>query len=236
MTVSQQGFAMHVHIIYHTCTSIYGNGHALCCHFVACQHTVHLNYACRCKFCVLLSDGLGSIGILQRQLLMCYHITGRQHCIVVFQNKFNIKHYILCRILCQNLLYYITLYPHWSGFLLRKHHLVQCRLICFLSINQNAHRHTYVIRTCKELLVVDRERTLFQVDVLYPVVLIAILHLVGMRMERTVWSNNAIAVEIVVRGRIAAGVTAIHPYLVAGNLTLAAHGLIHHVPDESALI
>ena len=198
MTVGQQGFAMHVHIIYHTRASVNGNGHALCRHFVACQHAVHLNCACRCRFCVLLSDGLGGIGILQRQLLVCYHITGRQHGIIVFQDKFNIKHYILCRILCQNLLYDITLYPHWSGFLLWKRYVVQCRLIYLLSINQNAHRHTYVIGACKELLVVDGECALFQVDVLYPKVLITVLNLVGMRMERAVGSNNAITVEVVV--------------------------------------
>ena len=57
-----------------------------------------------------------------------------------------------------------------------------------------------------------------------------------MRMERAVGSNNAIAVEVVVRSRIASRVAAIHPYLVAGNLALAAHGLVYHIPDEAALI
>ena len=57
-----------------------------------------------------------------------------------------------------------------------------------------------------------------------------------MGVEGAVGGNDAIAVEVVVGGRIATGVAAIHPYLLARNLALAAHGLVYHVPDETALI
>ena len=55
-------------------------------------------------------------------------------------------------------------------------------------------------------------------------------------MERAVGGYNAITVEVVVGSRITARVAAVHPYLVAGNLALATHGLVYHIPDEASLV
>ena len=236
MAVCQQGFAVHVHIVYHACVAVDGNGHALCSHFVACQHAVHLDCAGECRFCILLRNGLRGIGILQGQLLMCYHIAGRLHIEVVAQYKLHVEHNILSWIGSQGRLDSSGINLHGSSLLLGKVYSIYALLADLLAIHQNREQHTDIVGTSKELLVVNGNCALFQIDVLYPIVLVAVLHLVGMRMERTVGSHNAIAVEIVVRGRIAAGVTAIHPYLVAGNLALATHGLVHHIPDETALI
>ena len=72
-----------------------GDRQALCCHFVACQHAVHLYRANECRFCILLRNGLCGIGILQGQLLVCYHVAGWQHVAVVAQYKLHVEHNVL---------------------------------------------------------------------------------------------------------------------------------------------
>ena len=57
-----------------------------------------------------------------------------------------------------------------------------------------------------------------------------------MRIQSAVGGNDAVAVEVVVRGRIASVVAAISKDLLTCNRTLVAHSLVDEVPDVAALI
>ena len=55
-------------------------------------------------------------------------------------------------------------------------------------------------------------------------------------MQATVGSDDAVAVEVVVGGGIAAEVAAVGHDFLARHAALGAHTLIHEVPDETALV
>ena len=57
-----------------------------------------------------------------------------------------------------------------------------------------------------------------------------------MRIQAAVGGDDAVAVEVVVRGRIAAVVTTISKNFLTRNTTLVAKSLVHEVPDVAALI
>ena len=66
--------------------------------------------------------------------------------------------------------------------------------------------------------------------------LIIVLHLIGMGVVTAVGSNDTIAVEVVVAGRIASCIATILPNLLTGNLACTAQTLVHEVPNETTLI
>ena len=57
-----------------------------------------------------------------------------------------------------------------------------------------------------------------------------------MGIQTTVWSNDTVAVEVMVCGRITSVVTSESKDLFTRNTALVAQALIHEVPDIAALI
>ena len=93
-----------------------------------------------------------------------------------------------------------------------------------------------VIERLEEVLIVNLEATLLESFVRHPHVLVVVAHLVGVGVQSAVRSNDAVAVEVMVRGRIATVVTTVGEYLLARNLALVAQSLVYEVPDVAALI
>ena len=93
-----------------------------------------------------------------------------------------------------------------------------------------------VVEGLEEVLVVDLELTSLEVNVLHPHVLIVVTHLVGMRIETAVGGDDAVAVEVIVRGGILAVVATIGEDGATRDGALVAHTLVHEVPDVATLI
>ena len=227
---------MHVNVVNHTRVTIDGNSHILCCHFITSQHAINLYCALDAFLAIVLGDCLGSICILQRQLLVSYHITSGQHVVVVAQDELYIHHHITCRAIAQGSLDGISINLDGCGLLLRQIDLLDVLLVNLLAIYKYRYQHADIVRTSKELLVVDRDGALLQIYVLYPIVLVSILYFVGVGMEATVGCNDTITVEVVVAGGITTRIATVHPYLIAGYLALATNSLVNHIPDETTLI
>ena len=92
------------------------------------------------------------------------------------------------------------------------------------------------IQRLEEVLVIHLKFTILQPLVCNPDILIVVAHLIGMRIQTTVWSDDAVAVEVVIGGRIASVVPTIGENLLARNLALVAQALIDKVPDKATLI
>ena len=93
-----------------------------------------------------------------------------------------------------------------------------------------------VVNILKEILIIDIESTIHGIQILDPYILMPILDFVGMRIQTAVWSNDTIAIEVVVAGRITSIVATIGKDFLTGNRTLVTQTLIYKVPDVSTLI
>ena len=93
-----------------------------------------------------------------------------------------------------------------------------------------------IVERLEEVLVVDLDGAILQPLVGNPGILVIILHLVGMGIEPAVRGDDAVAVEVVVAGSIAAVVATISEDLLTRNGTLVAQTLIDEIPDIAALI
>ena len=93
-----------------------------------------------------------------------------------------------------------------------------------------------IVERLEEVLIIDLNLTVLQTLIGHPNALIIITHLIGMRIQATVGSNDTVAVEVIVGSRIAAVVTTIGEDFLTCNLALVAQTLIHEVPDIAALI
>ena len=93
-----------------------------------------------------------------------------------------------------------------------------------------------VVQCLEEVLIVNLKLSSLQVNVLYPHVLIVIAYLVGMGIQSAVRSDDTIAVEVIIRGRILAIVAAIGKDGATRDGTLVAHTLVHEVPNVAALV
>ena len=93
-----------------------------------------------------------------------------------------------------------------------------------------------IVEGLEEILVIHLELTLLQALVGDPDVLIVVTYLVGMGVETTVGGDDAVAVEVIVAGRILAVVATIGEDLTTRDRALVAHALIYEVPDITTLI
>ena len=92
------------------------------------------------------------------------------------------------------------------------------------------------IQRYEEVLVINLQPAFLQALVRNPYVLIVVTYLVGMGIQPPVRRYNTVAVEIIVRSRIAPIVTSIGENLLTRNRTLVAQGLVDEVPDKATLI
>ena len=93
-----------------------------------------------------------------------------------------------------------------------------------------------VVECLEEVLVVNLELAVLQSLVLYPYVLVVVLHLVSMWVQTAVGGNDTVTVKVVVGSRIASVVATICKDLLTCNLALVAQSLVNKVPDVTTLI
>ena len=93
----------------------------------------------------------------------------------------------------------------------------------------------HVVQRLEEVLVIHLDASILQSLVRNPNALVVVAHLVGMRIQPAVRSYDAVAVEVVVAGRIASIVASVGEDFLSRQLALVAQSLVHKVPDVSAL-
>ena len=128
-------------------------------------------------------------------------------------------------------------------------HLVDHSVLHGLSVNIEAPHQSVVLQATEEVLVVDLDFPLLQVNFRCPDALVLVGNLISMRIQLAVWTDDSVAVEVVVRRVVAVvvatvGVVYLVQLGVGGELVnLQAHrlhgfavqSLVYKVPDVSAL-
>ena len=105
-----------------------------------------------------------------------------------------------------------------------------------LSCSTNKPLQLKVVKALKEVLVINLYATLLKAFVANPHVLVVVLYLISMGIQSAVRSDDAVAVEVIVAGGIAAVVATIGKDFLACDRTLIAQTLIYEVPDKATLI
>ena len=104
------------------------------------------------------------------------------------------------------------------------------------AVGKEGSSQVQVINVLEEILVIDIERTVLCIKILDPDVLENILNLIRMRIQTAVRSDDTVAVEVVVTGRIAAVVATIGKDFLTGDRTLVTQALVNKVPDVTTLV
>ena len=105
-----------------------------------------------------------------------------------------------------------------------------------LTVGIDGGSQILVIGGLEEILIIHLECTVYSIEIVNPDVLMIILNLISVRIQTTVGSNDAIAVEVVVAGRIATVVATIGEDFLTGDGALVAQTLIYKVPDVTTLV
>ena len=79
-----------------------------------------------------------------------------------------------------------------------------------------------IIEGLEEVLIVDLQHAIGQILWCDPNVLIVVAHLMCMRVQPAVWSDDTVAVEVMIAGRIASIVTTVGKDLLTRQLALVA--------------
>ena len=93
----------------------------------------------------------------------------------------------------------------------------------------------YIIQGTEEILIINLYLTGLEINRRCPNILIIILHLVRMRIEHPIGTNQTVAVKVIVRSRIATIVAAVGIDLLSFLIDIA-QTLIDEIPDVSTLI
>ena len=245
ITFLQQRLSIEIHVIQGTCPAVHRDAHPVGRHRVASPHGIHLDG-------ILHEALLGRSGckniicrwelvVLQGELLTGHGISCLQERLPMNQLVLHVDENLAVGVILQQ-----VQHPAGNGeepqihpFRLLRSNACQFRNLCrqeSLAILQNGHHGLQVTHIAEEVFVVNIYRTIVHVEIIDPNALIVVANLVGMRGKATVRSNDTIAVEVMVRGRITTLVTTIHPYLVACHLAYSTNALIDEVPDEASLI
>ena len=125
-----------------------------------------------------------------------------------------------------------------KGLALLWQHLVDDELNGFTlgAVVLHYRRQLQILDGLEEVFIVHLELTFLQSLIGNPQVLIIILHLVGMRVQATIRSNDTIAVEVVVGSGIASVVATIGKDFLTRNRRLVAQTLVDEIPDETTLV
>ena len=196
------------------------------------QAGIVLHHLVRSAFCLSQNALDGGIGIVrQGKLLMGHQLVFLHQRLRLFQTEFDRKQVLLAVVGWR----LEALQADDLPALCRHHQLVHPALGKGFAVGQHRPSHVVIAQVAEEVLVIDLHLSLGKVLGRGMDVLVAVLHLVGRGVVATVRSDEAVAVEVVVRSRIASVVASVGEDFLAADGALVAHGLVDKVPDEAAL-